>query len=221
MPSDTEFRHIRKRKSILGKISRMNRTELPRTNVDNFLILRKYITHHLKGLTTTVELPQNSIIIESFNKHIISTFQNVHQMYLVDRNISRGNSLSTTVRPVIYAKPPETLISESVRIIKNSELDKLIQEYIRLIDSFGKVMEIYLSTNNDVLIVWTIIDAPPFEDRERFPIYEVQATILRKYLASPENNRSLGFRIINVNEFNQKSDMSFVLPSNAINIFRR
>jgi len=99
---------------------------------------------------------------------------------------------------------------------ESSEINKSLQNFIDLVKDESFVREIYISKNNSILTVWTIIEAIAFDDTNRFKIYDAQLKVLQKL----KEGRVIGFRVMNVNEYEHCS-LDLLLPHNSQRIFIR
>lgn len=105
------------------------------------------------------------------------------------------------------------------QIITELELDtifKLCNAYIEKISSMDIVDKVILVDDEDVTTCWTIIDALPFDDSLREPIYEAQLEILR----SMDDDVPLDFHVLNIAELPDPEKLEQIIPSDAQTIWQ-
>ncbi len=68
--------------------------------------------------------------------------------------------------------------------------------------------KILIVEDEEGFTIWTIIEAEPFDDSQRKPIYQAQINILRQM----EEGIPIDFRILNISEYKQIED---IIPSSA------
>ena len=106
------------------------------------------------------------------------------------------------------------------QIITELELDtifKLCTAYIEAIRSMDIVVKVMVTEAEDVTTCWTIIDAPPFEDSLREPIYAAQVNIL----SSLEDEISVDFHVLNIAELSEPAELNNIIPPNAGIVWQR
>ena len=102
--------------------------------------------------------------------------------------------------------------------ISNRDISaKLAIGYVNIVRSIEVVKEILLQTKEDIVTIWTIIDAPPFQDDLRMPIYDAQVIVLRTL----ENNIHIDFHIVNLSELPNTVGIEQIIPLNAKCIWSR
>lgn len=115
---------------------------------------------------------------------------------------------------------------EAIALIKNiqdwaslivPDIDTLCERYVQQVADLKLVQKIMAVESEDVTTLWTIIQAPPFDDSLREPIYEAQLEILREL----RGNMALDFYVLNVSEFHDPDQLPNFLPSNAKLLWRR
>jgi hypothetical protein len=105
-------------------------------------------------------------------------------------------------------------------LVAKIEIDNifgLCKSYIEKISSMDIVNKIMLVEDEDETTCWTIIDAPPFEDSLREPIYEAQLEILR----SVDDDIPLDFHVLNISEVPTPEKLEEIIPSDAQIIWQR
>ena len=93
----------------------------------------------------------------------------------------------------------------------------LCQAYIEMVSSINIVQRVWLVEAPDVTTIWTIIDAPPFEDLLRTPIYDAQLQILRMMKAPVP----LDFDILNIRELPKNQKLDDIIPASARLLWER
>lgn len=94
---------------------------------------------------------------------------------------------------------------------------KPLQDYIGRLAGIPSVEKVLLSEHEEGLTVWTIIDAPPFEDSVRAPIYEAELEALR---GCPEETM-IDLHVLNLSEYAGEGGISAAIPSDARVIWHR
>ncbi len=95
-------------------------------------------------------------------------------------------------------------------------IDKIVREYVGLLEGIEIARQIYLFKSGGCNNLWTVIDAPPFEDDLRYPIYEAQMNISSR----GSKNNPVDFYIININELPEGKRLEDILPINATLIWK-
>jgi len=108
----------------------------------------------------------------------------------------------------------EKLPIEQTKLISVNELCKA---YIEIVSAFDIVHKVLLVEDEDVATIWTIIDAPQFEDSFRTPIYEAQLKILR----SIKEDLLLDFHVLNVSELSEEQNIDDIIPSSYDVLWQR
>ena len=96
-------------------------------------------------------------------------------------------------------------------------IDELCKNYVEIVSTISIVRQVFLVESKDVLTIWTIIDAPPFEDSLRTPIYKAQLDIL----SALKENTTLDFYILNVLELSKDENLQGIIPSDAKLVWER
>lgn len=94
--------------------------------------------------------------------------------------------------------------------------NEIIQEYIELIKVIDIVKQVYMFESGGCHNLWTVIDAPSFEDELRYPIYEAQM----KIIAKNSRDNPVDFYILNINEMQEDKRIGDALPVNSILIWK-
>ena len=95
--------------------------------------------------------------------------------------------------------------------------DMIFQKYVENVSAVKVVHKVMLVKSADTYTIWTIIQAPPFEDSLRDPIYKAQMSAYRAL----ENDVIVDFRTLNISEFSEGTNLSSIVPSNAKIVFER
>ena len=121
---------------------------------------------------------------------------------------------------VMYRKESFEELTSKLRellSIVTTDIDRLCREYVGKVSDISAVHEVLVVEEEEVTTIWTIIEAPPFEDSLREPIYAAQLQILR----SLEQDIDLDFYVLNEAELSADEKLSDIIPSNARSIWRR
>lgn len=94
---------------------------------------------------------------------------------------------------------------------------RVCQGYLESVRDIDIVQAVYLITARETSMLWTIIDAPPFEDSLRQPIYSAQLEVLRKL----DRSMVVDFYIINLQELPENKNLASIIPHNAALLWRR
>lgn len=89
-----------------------------------------------------------------------------------------------------------------------SSIEALCQDYLNMINTIEIVQRILIVEDEEGFTIWTIIEAEPFDDSQRKPIYQAQINILRQM----EEGIPIDFCILNISEYKQIED---IIPSSA------
>lgn len=101
--------------------------------------------------------------------------------------------------------PVEIEVSDDILV------NKLVREFVKIVSAINIVKKIFLNEDKNIVMIWTIIDAPPFEDILCDPIYEAELKMLRMLKGSI----SVDFRLYNINEFHKDISLEQIIPSDA------
>ena len=107
--------------------------------------------------------------------------------------------------------------SLSTQQTKATRVDELCKDYVDMVSTIEVVRRILLVEDSGVTTIWTIIDAPPFEDSLRTPIYEAQI----KILSTLKENIPLDFYVLNLSEISEDEELESIVPSNAKLVWER
>jgi len=99
----------------------------------------------------------------------------------------------------------------------NATITVLCRAYVEAVSNIDLVQQVLLSQDEEGATLWTIIDAPPFEDSLRAPIYEAQLKILR----TMKEDSLLDFHVLNASELPQNQSVEEIIPSNFDIIWKR
>ncbi|MDO8689900.1 MAG: hypothetical protein Q7R39_07790 [Dehalococcoidia bacterium] len=98
-----------------------------------------------------------------------------------------------------------------------SNLDLLCQGYVKRISGLEMVFKVIAVEDMEVITVWTVIDAPPFEDSLRQPIYQAQLQALREV----KGDLALDFYVVNIAELAKPVQLASIIPSDAKVLWQR
>ena len=87
-------------------------------------------------------------------------------------------------------------------------VEELCQDYLNIVNTLEIVKQILIAEDEEGFTIWTLIEAEPFDDSQRMPIYQAQINIMRQM----EEGIPIDFRILNISEYKQIED---IIPSNA------
>jgi hypothetical protein len=87
-------------------------------------------------------------------------------------------------------------------------ITELYKAYVEAVSNIDIVQKVLLSQDEEAVIIWTIIDAPPFDDSLRTPIYEAQLRILR----AVKGDTLLDFHVLNVSELPRNQYVQEIIP---------
>jgi len=138
-------------------------------------------------------------------KHITYVLQMVPKNSTV--NVSAKRPLAASNKII------DTLAAFAVLVGAKSEL---YREYIQKVCDLDIVQKIFLVEDEDETTILTIINAPPFEDSLREPIYLAQLEVLR----SPNSNSNVGFHVLNEKELSAEQTVENTIPENAKRIWQ-
>jgi hypothetical protein len=90
-------------------------------------------------------------------------------------------------------------------------VEELCQDYLSMVNTFEIVKQILIVEDEEGFTIWTIIEAEPFDDSQRKPIYQAQINMLRQM----KEDIPIDFHILNASECSNLEDLRDVIPSNA------
>jgi hypothetical protein len=90
----------------------------------------------------------------------------------------------------------------------------IARAFVSVVRKVPHVQQVLVDDPEYVRHVWTVISAPPFEDRYRLPVYEAELGALEQ-----TGYPTIDFRLINMQEV--AADLSSVLPSSYHTVYRR
>lgn len=113
----------------------------------------------------------------------------------------------------------EVLRLRSDKKTETVAINELCRAYIEEVKSLDVVRQVLLSKSEDedVSIIWTIIEAPPFEDSLRIRIYEAQLRILK----SLKEDTVLDFHVLNLSELSENQSVEDVVPPDIDTLWQR
>lgn len=100
---------------------------------------------------------------------------------------------------------------------KLASVGELCKAYVEIVSGINIVRQVFLSETNNIATIWTIIDATPFEDSLRTPIYDAQV----KILSTLKEDIPLDFYVVNVSELSEGEELEGITPSNAKLVWER
>lgn len=100
-----------------------------------------------------------------------------------------------------------------LRAHENTEtttINDACKAYIEEVKNLDVALKVLLSKSEDenVYIIWTIIEAPPFDDDLRIPIYEAQLKILK----SLKEDTFIDFHVVNLSELLENQNIEDIVP---------
>jgi len=101
--------------------------------------------------------------------------------------------------------------------LKGDTIAKLSTAYVKMVSTIDIVQKVTLVETADVATIWTIIDAPAFEDPLRTPIYDAQLHIFSKL----KDHISLDFNVLNISELPENQGPDSIIPADAKIIWER
>jgi len=109
-----------------------------------------------------------------------------------------------------------------LRLDKKTEtiaIDEVCKAYIEEVKNLDVVRKVLLSSPEDenVSIIWTIIDASPFDDSLRIPFYEAQLKILK----SLKEDTPLDFHVLNLSELLENQSVEDIVPPDTDILWQR
>ena len=100
---------------------------------------------------------------------------------------------------------------------RSANIQGLCKAFVKIISDVDIVQQVYLSETENLATIWAVIDAPPFEDNLRKPVYEAELEILRM----SEDDVRLDFDILNIQELPKPRKLANIIPMNAKLAWRR
>jgi hypothetical protein len=176
-------------------------TQLTRALVQNWLEIRDK-ARSFPGLEfgdDFTELRRDTDVlrakIELLSKELVSTKNRVQE-------------LSQEVLKLRLGKRTET-----------SAVTEVCKAYIEQVKDLRVVCEVLLSRceDDDASIIWTIIEAPPFDDSLRLPIYEAQLKILK----SIKGDALVDFHVLNLAELLENQSVENIVPPDTDMLWQR
>ena len=93
----------------------------------------------------------------------------------------------------------------------------LVTRYVNIVVKIEVVKTVRIRAEEDRVTIWTVIEAPPFQDELRIPIYDAQTEVLRM----DEGNIRVDFNLVNVSEIPITASIEQIIPPNARCIWSR
>lgn len=130
--------------------------------------------------------------VESVRQHLLSYKETVDELCkeVYGRSTTKTNELAT--------------------------IGELCKAYASIVSTINIALQVLLVQTEEVATIWTIIDAPSFNDLLRTPIYDAQVQIL----GSLRKNIPLDFCVLNVSELPEDEKLESIIPSNAKPIWK-
>lgn len=101
--------------------------------------------------------------------------------------------------------------------VETNTIAEACKAYVKMVSGIDIVQKVFLIETMDVATIWTIIDAPPFEDSLRAPIYDAQLHILGMF----RDHVPLDFNVLNVSELSENQEPNNIIPVNAKLVWER
>jgi len=177
---------------VLKGASHIRHTRLARVSVENWLEIRDKARSFpsLEFRDDFTELRRDTDVlrarIEVLSKELVSTKTKVQEL------------------------SQEVLKLRADRKTETTAIDEICKSYVEGVKKLDVVREVLLSRceDDDVSVIWTIIEGPPFDDSVRLPIYEAQLKILK----SLKEDTPVDFHVLNLSEFPEKQSVENILP---------
>jgi predicted DNA-binding protein len=187
---------------VLKEASHIRYTRLARASVENWLEIRDKARSFpsLEFRDDFTELRRDTDVlrarIEVLSKGLVSTEKKVQELS------------QEVLRLRLLGKKMET-----------SAVSEVCEAYIEEVKDLHVVREVLLSRceDDDVSVIWTIIEGPPFDDSVRLPIYEAQLKILK----SLKEDTLVDFHVLNLSEFPEKQSVENILPPDTDILWQR
>ena len=91
------------------------------------------------------------------------------------------------------------------------------KDFIKVVSVNDIVQKVLLTEDEDITVLWTIIDAPPFEDLLRMPIYEAQVQLQSRL----RREVLLNFEVLNLSELCEGRGLDSILPVHTKLLWKR
>lgn len=96
-------------------------------------------------------------------------------------------------------------------------VEELCQDYLNMANTIEIVKRILIIEDEEGFTIWTVIEAEPFDDSQRKPIYQAQINMLRQI----EEDIPIDFHILNISEYSSLEGLQDIIPPNAKIIWQR
>lgn len=93
----------------------------------------------------------------------------------------------------------------------DSIVERYSRNYQKALESLKYVKQILSIANADMYSIWTVIEAPPFDDHYRDPIYNAQLDVLQQV----GDDISIDFHILNTLELCEDTQTEDIVPHGA------
>lgn len=100
---------------------------------------------------------------------------------------------------------------------KMPSVKDLCENYLNMANTVEVVKQILIVEDEEGFTIWTVIEAEPFDDSLRKPIYQAQIDMLRQI----EDDKPIDFHILNILEYTNLEALQDVIPHNAKIIWQR
>ena len=187
-----------------------------------------------KGFPTVYSRPRHLEVVKPSTidnwLRILSVARSIPPTALIDEFTNMKLVLGTLRREVNTLKQESSIskktmaeLSKKVQEIRSvilptiPNLDELTNAYIQIVSSINIVHKVLVVETTEAATIWTIIDAPPFEDSYRDLVYDAQIEIFNM----TKEDIPLDFYILNVSELVNKQELDKIIPSNSKLVWER
>lgn len=91
----------------------------------------------------------------------------------------------------------------------------LAERFVELVRSLPQVRRVLLESSRTGTRLWTVIEAEPFDDSQRDPVYEAELRVLQG-----DEPVGVDFRLVNLAEF-PPDGRATILPATAATLYQR
>ncbi len=125
-------------------------------------------------------------------------------------------------RQIVALREEVASLREELReLSKDRSLEGRIQDlcdaYVREVSELDTVTEVLRVPRGGGWLIWTLMEAPPFEESLRYPVYEVQYRVL----SAVEESLPVDFYLLNTSELGESAELEDVVPAGAQPLWRR
>jgi len=210
-----EAEEIRQR-SIPSKLHDESFEVFTKYPLSSFRTSFEYRTRTYSAYNTWLDLLSKTRTFPSpqFKDDISELRQEVDTLKVIVRsltnNVESSNKVIDELSKQLHEKYP---IARNV----DTYLDKLCNDYIKLVSKVDIVKKIYTVVNETDIQCWTIIDAEPFDSALRKPIYNAQIKIYQEM----QGDLALDFHVLNLSELTDRQELERILPPSAKLVWQR